>query len=446
MAKKQELRAIISADDRQFMRAMGRVKHAAVNMAKAVGVAGIAGAAFSIREVMRFEQGMAEVNTLARMSGAAFAQLQSQIRDLAKDFGLDLPDAIKAAYDAISAGIKTEDLNAFLRVAAKSSIAGVTDLTTAVDGLTTVINAYGLTAADAARVSDMLFSVVEQGKVTYGELSQNIGTLAPTAKAAGVSLEQLGALMSTLLRVEKPERAMTSLRAVLMKAAEGGETIFEVLERLRGKDLEGIMKAGFSRQAGTGIALLLNNYEELTRQLQIAENASGKTDRAFEMMAKTAHFEFKQLQAELKDIAVTVGFALLPAVRTLMGELRKLTGDKAAMRDFANALQSWAQILITIAKIIHAIQQGMEFVLWKMTGFEWLMNVGWRADDVAKMAKPISAGDVATARLERFNRRRNVDLANAAAPKAQAERLNELVVVSRQLLDVSVQRLPIPGQ
>src|SRR4030042_2049258 len=70
----------------------------------------------------------------------------------------------------------------------------------AMDALTTVINAYGLSAEDATSVSDMMFESVKRGKQTYEEMAGALGTVVPIASQVGMGFDQVAAAMATLTR------------------------------------------------------------------------------------------------------------------------------------------------------------------------------------------------------------------------------------------------------
>ena len=59
----------------------------------------------------------------------------------------------------------------FMRTATEASIGGVTDLETAVDGITSVVNAYGEEAISASKASDLMFTAVKLGKTDFTQLS-----------------------------------------------------------------------------------------------------------------------------------------------------------------------------------------------------------------------------------------------------------------------------------
>ena len=128
----------------------------------------------------------------------------------------------------------------------------MTDTGTAADAITTILNAYGMSADRAGEVSDLLFSIVKRGKTTFAELAPSIGLVATTAATAGVSTEELGAALATMTRSGvKTDNAITAVQAIissfLKPAAEASDYArslgFEMsVATLRAEGLEGIFK------------------------------------------------------------------------------------------------------------------------------------------------------------------------------------------------------------
>jgi len=135
-------------------------------IAGAGALAGIGTA--SIKMGMDFEKSMAEVKTLLpELSEKGFDKLRDSVLDLSAEMGVATSEMVPALYQAISAGIPPENVIDFLRTGAKASIGGVTDLATAVDGLTTVINAFKLPITDAERVADIMFTTVKNVRLLW---------------------------------------------------------------------------------------------------------------------------------------------------------------------------------------------------------------------------------------------------------------------------------------
>ncbi len=78
----------------------------------------------------------------------------------------------------------------FVTTASKTSAAGFTEASTAVDILTTAISSYKLEGTEAERVASMLVKTQDEGKTSVGALAANMGRVIPSA-AYNISLKNL---------------------------------------------------------------------------------------------------------------------------------------------------------------------------------------------------------------------------------------------------------------
>ena len=91
-----------------------------------------------------FEYAMAKVNSIARVSDDTLAGMSEEIRRVGAEMGYSASEVAEATYQAISASVDASEAIGFVEDAAKLARAGFTETTTAVDVLTTALNAYGL--------------------------------------------------------------------------------------------------------------------------------------------------------------------------------------------------------------------------------------------------------------------------------------------------------------
>ena len=291
-------------------RTIGRLAGVAAGF---VGFRAIAGQTIdAIRESVIFEKQLAEISTM--LDGPAtetMARYKDEIKIMAIEFGQSKETLSKGLYDILSSGIAAGDGLTVLRVAAKAAIGGVTDTAVAVDALTTVLNAYGLGAESATKVSDLMFNTVKEGKIVYSQLAEQIGKIAPSAKAAGVPIEELFGMLSTMVKIEKPERAFTALRAALMTSAKEGKNFLEVVRSMKDANLTEVLGAGFEIRAAAGVAILTGNWRELEEQIIKAHNSAGKADIAFQKMADTNYQKISKLGKVWKNLKGWIGDSVM---------------------------------------------------------------------------------------------------------------------------------------
>lgn len=180
MARKNTIQIIINAKDNASSVLSGAASNIksigkAATIAATVGIAAAtvaitAFAAKSISAFTGFQNSMNEVFTLLPdITNEAMVEMESGIQRLSRVFGTLTEDAVPALYQAISAGVPKDNVFQFLEIANKAAIGGVTSLETAVDGITSVVNAYGSEILSATQASDLMFTAVKLGKCVTGD-------------------------------------------------------------------------------------------------------------------------------------------------------------------------------------------------------------------------------------------------------------------------------------
>ena len=311
--------------------------------AAAAGLAALTGVAVkATMEFIRFEQQMNEVFTLLPdISDQAMAEMTQQVKDFSKEFAVLPEKVVPALYQALSAGVPKDNVFEFLEVAHKAALGGVTDLETAVDGLTSVVNAYGEEVISTEQASDLMFTGVKKGKTTFGELSASLFNVIPTAAGLNVQFGDIMASLASLTAQGVPTSvATTQVRQALVELSkEGGETaqifeqvagksfaqfiaeggnLYEALQLMDGqaqkmgvsvKDLFGSVEAGSAALALTG-----KGAEKFAENIEDMANAAGATDKAYERMDKGLGRSFERIKVAGKVALLDLGEKLAPAV------------------------------------------------------------------------------------------------------------------------------------
>lgn len=347
----------------------------------ATKIAGLALAGFAVKgtkDMIDFQKGISEVFTLMPgISKENMGKMSDDVRELARMMGIDLQDAVTSLYSAISAGVNPDNAVEFLRTSAKASIGGVATLKDATSALTTVINGYGMSAKDATKVSDVLFSVIKNGETTMTELGQNIGKVTPIASALGVSIQEVGAMFAVLTKQMgsgKTAEAGTAIRSMLAELAKEGMKANENFKALghggfkdfiknggQVKDALLMMKEEAEKsnlslmdmfrgvEAGNGALMLVTKSgKEFSDQLKNITGDAGATEEAFQTMEQTVSRQIDKLMSNFKEMGLQIGEAFLPVINDLVPKL-----SEAFVR-MTPTLQSVAQtigdLLLFVAK------------------------------------------------------------------------------------------------
>jgi TP901 family phage tail tape measure protein len=347
----------------------------------------------AIKAASDVEKGISEVVTLFGKTGeeatSLSKKLSSGVGELSNELGVAQDVLVNGLYNAISAGVPEDNVFDFMRVATKASIAGVTDVNTAVDGITTGLNAFGLEASEAGRVADSMFAAVQGGKTTFEELSQAMFNVAPSAAAAGVSMEEVNAGIATLTASGVPTSvATTQLRAALQGLQRPSEDLDKIFQSLGYQSAQVAIESeglGFALDAvktasggsngelqkllGSSEAVSAANIiagtsaEKFAQEMERQANATNLVNDAFEVMSQTTAMQMEKTKVLLQNVGISIGSILLPAFNSLLGSLQGVFTWFAGLSEstkeiityiglFAAAL---GPLLLIIGKVMTAI-------------------------------------------------------------------------------------------
>ena len=266
--------------------------------------------------------------------------LEGKVRDFADEVGRSSTDVVPALYQAISAGVPPDNVFAFLEVANQAAIGGVTDLETAVDGLTTSTNAFGAQGLTTTQAADTLFTAVRLGKTTFEELSRSIGQVAPLAAASGVSFGELNTQIAQLTTGGfKTSEAATAIRAAiqgLLKPSndlndiwaragfESGQAAIEslglagamdIVAQAAGGDIGALSKLVGSVEAVNAIlGVTGDNAGSFNEKLLAMEDSAGAAGEAFQIVADSDAQKLEEAMNRLNNATERLGSELLPGL------------------------------------------------------------------------------------------------------------------------------------
>lgn len=301
----------------------------------------------SVKEFADFEMHMANVSTMLTDATMKYMPgYEKQIKSMAREFGHATGTLSKGLYDILSASISADKAIGVLRVSSKAAVAGLTDVGTSADALTTILNSYGLEAEDATRIGDILFSTVKAGKITFGELAGSIGKVSSLSAAVGLDFTEVSAAISTMTRNGvQADIAMTALRAILAtflapqeKAIEmaskfglelNANTIRSIgltgaLEKLTDATEEEVAAIFSNRRALVGIAPLRNNLTALIQDQENALKNLGVQEEAYSKIADKTGTKLKRLSEDWKAVKVSFGEYLAETIYSIPAAIKAI--------------------------------------------------------------------------------------------------------------------------
>lgn len=382
----------------------------AVNaMAEAMIASGINAKVGELRDLLlecvesatKFQYSMAKVGTLT--GDADLGAFSDQILEMSSRLGVSATEIADSTYQALSASVDTAHAVGFVEDATKLAIGGFTDASTAVDVLTSIINAYGMKATDAARISDILVNTQNLGKTTVQELGQNLGQVIPIAAAYNVELENLAAAYVTLTKGGiSTANATTYIRAVMNELGDSGSAVSEILMELTGKNFSQLSATGYSlgdvmqllgqhvnndatafanlwanQRSGLGALAILNSgTEEYTKTMQSMSEATGVAEENFQKIAATSEKAGQRLSVSLENLKIAIGSELQKPLDALKGKFADVIGS----------ITEWVKRNPMLVRVIAALVTGLTTLAGVMTAYVAITKVAGAITDAFSAA------------------------------------------------------------
>lgn len=367
---------------------------------------------------MEFETAMAKVGTIADESQKPLGDMRNEILALSGETGKSVGELAEATYQAISASVATESAVDFVGTANKLAVGGFSDTTTAVDILTTAINAYGMSADDAAKISDVLITTQNLGKTSVAQLGASMGMVIPLAAAYNMDLEDLSASYALLTaNGTQTAQATTYVKAALNELGSTSSVVGSTLKKKTGKTFAELMAEGnslgdvlqvladsvdgdttafnnmwSSSEAGVGMLSILNSGTSKYNSLvQSMEGSTGAATAAFDKMSATGEFAQQRFQNATENLKIAIGDTLAPALM----ELQQTGAD--AMEWATEFVKEHPQVVAAVT----ALAAALAVLAAALTGLLVVQQVtaAFTKFSAALIANPIGAVAVALTAL-----------------------------------------------
>lgn len=299
-----------------------------------------------------FETNVAMVSTVADTTVLSASTLSAQISDLSMATARNVNELADATYNAISAGVATEDAVATVGEATKLATAGFTSSSSALSVLTTTLNAYGLEASEVTNISDSLVTSQNLGVLTIDQMASSMGKAISTASAysvdlynlesgyisltkAGISVEEsttyissmfneLGSAGSNVATIITEETGMSF--GQLMNAGYSLADVLDIVYESAGRDGEALMNLWGSAEAGKAANAIINQgLDTFNSNLEKLENSAGTTQAAYEAMTNTTAHSTERMENSFNNLSIAIGDDLNPVVSQFQNGIADVT-------------------------------------------------------------------------------------------------------------------------
>lgn len=335
-----------------------------------------------VQAAQKYEAALAKVNTIADTTQVPLEKISQEVMALSNKTGVAASALAEDVYNAISAGQQTGDAVNFVSYSTKLAKAGFAETSQTLDVLTTILNAYGMSADKVGNVSDMLIQIQNKGKVSVGELSSVMGKIIPTANAYNVSLEQLGATYAIMTsKGIAAAETTTYANSMLNELGKSGSTADKILRKVAGGGFSDLMANGSSlaevldvlqkeaQKSGKTIAdmfgsaeagkaamsILSNGVDGFNESVEGMLNSVGATETAFGIMADTTENKMAKAKNSINNLQIVLGQNLLPIVGNVAD---KVAGVVTKVSEFAQANPQLVQTVLKVVGALAALKLG----------------------------------------------------------------------------------------
>lgn len=366
------------------------MKNVGSSLTKWVTVPLVGAGAAAIKTAANFESGMSAVAAISGATGTQLDQLTDKALEMGAKTKFSASEAASAMEYMAMAGWKTEDmLNGIEGIMSLAAASGE-DLATTSDIVTDALTAFGLSAQDAGRFSDVLAAASSNANTNVSMLGESFKYVAPVAGSLGYTAEDTAialslmanagikgsqggtALRGSLTRLIKPSKEAAGMMkeyGISLTNTDGSmKSLGDVMGMLREK--LGVLSEAqqaqvaatlFGQESMSGMLAIINasesDYNKLTDAIYGSEGAA--TSMA-DTMQDNLSGQLTILGSTIEGIAISFGNILLPMIKKvvegLQGFASWINGLSDSQKEFiANALLMAAAIgpvLLIVGKLI----------------------------------------------------------------------------------------------
>lgn len=412
-----------------------------------LGVSGLVGVGTQIKNAadlaMNWQKGMAEINVTAGLSQKELDGLSKKMLEIGSQNVAPLEEVPGAFNKIISAGLDAKTALASLDPTLKAAKAGFVDIETVAKAGTSVMNSAGVKDIVAEKdivdatgkvitrkgevmktaieqVYDTLFATMQKGSASMSEIAAYLPTIVPTAKNAGISLNQAsGAFAFMTAQGVNAASAATLLNGAFNSLSNPkllanfkaiGVNIYDAKGKMRSmpeivdalsKSLDGLsdkQKAaklaslGLDQTSAQAFAVMTQSAGKFRDTLDATAKSEGALKDSYNN-SLTARDQWGIAANNIKKFMIQAGQFMLPVI-TKMGEwAASLTGNIVpAIKGVKNFLSEWSPVilgaaaafLVLNANTIAASAALAAHSVWTgiLAAKQWILNVAMSANPI----------------------------------------------------------------
>lgn len=300
-----------------------------------------------------FESQMSRVQAISGATGSEFDKLKDQAIQLGADTAFSSSQAAEGMENLAAAGFTTSEILDAMPGLLDLAAASGEDLAASSDIAASTLRGFGLEAADAAHVADVLAANANKTNSSVADTGEAMKYVAPLARAVGLSLEETAAAIGIMANAGiQGAQAGTTLRGSISRLSSPTKEMSECMDSLGISfyDSEGKMKslseqirmmkdatAGMTDEQKNNVLVTLYGQEALSGMLALMNEGDGaltelthayeNCDGSAKAAAETMQDNLSGALDQLSGSAETLGIVFYESVSESLKETAKSATD-----------------------------------------------------------------------------------------------------------------------
>ncbi|WP_217077738.1 phage tail tape measure protein [Clostridium baratii] len=339
---------------------------------------------------MDFEAEMSRVKAISGATGDQFKMLEDQALSLGQSTAFSASEVAEGMENLASAGFSTneimEAMPGLLDLAASSG----EDLATSSEIAASTLRGFGLEASKTGHVADVLAKNAAATNAAVADTGEAMKYIAPNARAAGLSLEEVTAAIGELANAGiKGSQAGTTLRSALVRLAKPSDPAATAMERIgfTAFDSSGKMKSLatimgelnektknltdeqkqntiatiFGTEALSGMTVLMQGGKEgLTDLTEQFKNCDGAAKEMAETMQDNTKATIEQAGGALETASIKMLNIVAPAIKDVADGIGDLADKFSALSpETQELILKMGMVAIATGPVLSTVGKGV---------------------------------------------------------------------------------------
>ena len=282
--------------------------------------------AISVRTFSTFEAEMSKVKAVSGATENQFKTLEAQAKKLGATTTFTASEVAGLQVEFAKLGFTASEIDKVTESTLYLAQAGGAELGRAAEVAGSTLRAFGLAAEETGRVTDVMAKSFSTSSLDMESFAEAMKTVAPIAKATGVSMEEASGMLGVLANNGiKGSIAGTALKKILSDLHKEGKPMTQTFKELSNQNISLADANDLVGDRAKGALLVLTEQMGLVDELTLSyQNAEGAAQAMAEEMMDNTAGAFKTLQSATEGALIEIGEAITEN-EIFKGVLEKLT-------------------------------------------------------------------------------------------------------------------------